>query len=295
MGAKRPFADVESQDPGHAADGPSLDNPKRRRHFGSGKHKAKEGTSEFAKKRVRNIERLLQRKQDLPANVRNDLERELAAHRVDIADKGFQRKRSAMISKYHMVRFFERKKASRLVKQLQRKIEKNPDSEDMDSLERELHVAEVDEAYTLYHPHVEPYISLYGNKSADDDEDVGKTPAARVALKAERPAMWSVVEKTMEEGPEALKRLRERRSADESKPKPKRPQPKASTAKPSDGHKQQERNKGRLQQDGKTDVATGKKDEQPPLNRRERRQLMREAAPAADDSDDGDGGFFEEG
>lgn len=166
----------------------------------------------------------------------------------------------------------------------------------MDKLKRELHVAEVDEAYTLYHPHVEPYISLYGNaKSTDHDEDAGKVPAARIALKAERPPMWSVVEKTMEEGPDALKRLRERRSADESKPKPKRPQPKASTAKPSDGHEQQEQNKGRLQQDGKTGVANGKKGEQPALNRRERRRLMREAAPAADESDGGDGGFFEEG
>ncbi|KND94829.1 rRNA-processing protein efg1 [Tolypocladium ophioglossoides CBS 100239] len=290
MGAKRPFADVESQNPGQAAGGPSVDNPKRRKQFGFNKHKAKEGTSEFAKKRVRNIERLLQRKQDLPANVRNDLERELASHRVDIADKGFQRKRSAMISKYHMVRFF-----GTLVKQLQRQIEKKPDSKDMDNLKKELHVAEVDEAYTLYHPHVEPYISLYGNaKSADDDEKTGKTPAARIALKAERPPMWTVVEKTMGEGQEALKRLRERRSADESKPKPKRAEPKTSTAKSSDGHKQQEQNRG-LQPDGKANVAHAKKGEQPPLNRRERRRLMREAGPVVDDSDGGDGGFFEEG
>ena len=105
MGAKRSFAEVEPQDAAHAAGAPSFD-PKRRKQFGSNKHKAKEGSSEFAKKRVRNIERLLQRKSDLPANVRNDLERELASHKVDIADKSFQRKRSAMISKYHMVRFF---------------------------------------------------------------------------------------------------------------------------------------------------------------------------------------------
>ncbi|PNY27692.1 rRNA-processing protein efg1, partial [Tolypocladium capitatum] len=295
MGAKRPFADVESQDPGQATAGPPPENPKRRKQFGSNKHKAKEGTSEFAKKRVRNIERLLQRNKDLPANVRNDLERELASHRVDIADKAFLRKRGAMITKYHMVRFFERKKASRLVKQLQRRIEKKPDSEDMDNLKRELHVAEVDEAYTVYHPHVEPYISLYGNaKSADDDDDdAGRIPAAKIALKAGRPPMWSVVEKTMEEGLEALKRLRERRSADESEPKPKRAQPKASVTKCSDGHQQREQNRGRRQPDGGTDVASGKKGGQPPPNRRERRRLMREAAPAVDDSDDGDGGFFE--
>ena len=202
----------------------------------------------------------------------------------------------------------ERKKAARLVKQLQRQIEKNPGAEDMDDLKRQLHIAEVDEAYTIHHPHVEPYISLYGNaKSADDDDDAGKTPAARIALKAERPPMWSVVEKTMGQGPDALKRLRERRSADESKPKLRRPQPKLSTAKSSDGFKQQDKSEARAPQngkvdgkldgklDGKTGVANMKKGEQPALNRRERRRLMREAAPAANDSDDEDGGFFEEG
>ena len=100
MGSKRPLADDAGDH-----DGESSNHPKRRKFYGSGKHKAKEGTSEFAKKRVRNIQRLLQSKADLPANVRNDLERELAALRSDVADRAFQKKRSAMIAKYHMVRF----------------------------------------------------------------------------------------------------------------------------------------------------------------------------------------------
>lgn len=76
------------------------------RSFSGGKKKAKHGSTEFARKRIRNIERLFQRNADLPANVRNDLERELAAHKAIISDKSFQKRRSAMISKYHMVRFF---------------------------------------------------------------------------------------------------------------------------------------------------------------------------------------------
>ena len=115
----------------------------------------------------------------------------------------------------------ERKKASRLVKQLRRQIESDPNSDDVASLKQQLHVAEVDEAYTQYHPHVEPYISLYGNaKPSDGDESADKTPVAKLALKAERPPMWAEVETTMEEGLEALKRLRERRSADDSTPAP---------------------------------------------------------------------------
>ena len=61
---------------------------------------------EYSRKRARNIERLLKRKQDLPADVQNDLQRELAALKSTVSDKAFQKKRSAMISKYHMVRFF---------------------------------------------------------------------------------------------------------------------------------------------------------------------------------------------
>lgn len=111
MSMKRSYADVDSRD--HNSDSPpdsgSATNgfdPKRRKQFGSGKHKAKEGSLEFSKKRSRNIERLLQRKKDLPANVQNDLQRELAALKATVSDKSFQKKRSAMISKYHMVRFF---------------------------------------------------------------------------------------------------------------------------------------------------------------------------------------------
>jgi hypothetical protein len=105
MGTKRSFNEVEadgSPAPGRGASFAS----RKRRDDGKGKHRAKEGSIEWAKKRVRNIERLLSRNQDLPANVRNDLEREMASHKVTINDKVFQKRRSAMISKYHMVRFF---------------------------------------------------------------------------------------------------------------------------------------------------------------------------------------------
>ncbi|ODA82781.1 hypothetical protein RJ55_01290 [Drechmeria coniospora] len=311
MGTKRSIVDVESQEGGDTpADNPGFAN-KRSKHFGTGKHKAKEGSSEFAKKRVRNIQRLLQRNQDLPANVRNDLERELAAHVADIGDKTFQRKRSAMISKYHMVRFFERKKASRLAKQLRRQIDNAPDGEDVEKLKQQLHIAEVDEAYTLYHPHAESYISLYGNikSEAEGEEIASKKPVAKMALEGSRPPMWSVVETTMEEGQEALKRLRERRSAEDTAKggddKLKRQAPRSSASKPKEDTKKQRQlpqkhDEGRKHHGNKEGQAggktgkTGETGEMPGLNRRERRRLMREKA-IKDDSDDGDGGFFEEG
>jgi len=56
--------------------------------------------------RARAIRRLLDKDGGLPANVRNDLERELAAHKATIGERDMQRNRSKMISRYHMVRFF---------------------------------------------------------------------------------------------------------------------------------------------------------------------------------------------
>ena len=80
--------------------------PRRRKPAHHGKGKARPGSVEWAKKRTRNIERLMRRGTDMPADVRNEMERELTAHKQTIGDKAFQRKRSAMITRYHKVRFF---------------------------------------------------------------------------------------------------------------------------------------------------------------------------------------------
>jgi len=267
---------------------------KKRKFNTKNKHKAKEGTLEYSRKRARAIERLFQRNPDLPADVRNDMERELASHKATIADKAFQKRRSAMISKYHMVRFFERKKAMRHVKKLRSSIEKTSDPEDLQKLKHELHVAEVDEAYALNYPYAEPYISLYGKDKKEKDDG---TPEAKSSGDAERPPMWATVEKAMEEGPEALKALRERRSPDEStasaqskgapnKSRVKKPTPLSQQLKPPVRPPPPPAVKA-VGKDGK---------QQPPMNRRERRALMRKTAPLVqkdEDEDDGEG-FFEE-
>lgn len=111
MGGKRNYEQYGSAEP--EQESPALHTfndgqpmSKKRKHNGKSKHKPNEGSSEWAKKRARTIGRLLKRNQDLPANVRNDLERELAALKTTVSEKAFQKQRSAMISKYHMVRFF---------------------------------------------------------------------------------------------------------------------------------------------------------------------------------------------
>lgn len=217
----------------------------------------------------------------------------------------------------------ERKKAARLVRQLKRRIDNDPNADDVEDVKRKLHIAEVDEAYTVHHPHIEPYISVYGNSKRQEDEDgednddeaSKQESAAMASLESERPPMWTVVEKTMEEGPEALNRLRERRSAEVTAATGAQPRRRTApnsnagkpnpTTNPTTNPAQESRSQSdRPQQQQKVDKpssttktgASSKGTEQPQLNRRERRRLMREAMAQAENSDeDGDGGFFEEG
>ncbi|KAM5379572.1 hypothetical protein ACJZ2D_003920 [Fusarium nematophilum] len=321
MGQKRDFAEVGSPELEQGS-GESGAFNKKRKHNTKTKHRPNEGTSEWAKKRSRTIERLLKRNQDLPANVHNDLERELAALKSTVSDKAFQRKRSAMISKYHMVRFFgtacsrvsipqgnsltcrggptERKKATRLAKQLRKKIDQTESADEVEELRRDLHVAEVDEAYTQHFPHAEAYISLYTSAKPEEESEKDKndyTPLKqRGLLHTERPPIWSEVEKAMKEGPRALRDLRERRSADDvqdaKQPERRHSKPKASASAPKAAPKAQpgrqaEKDKGASH----VTAASGVK-----MNRRERRRQMHQAVQPVVKSDDDDsdgGGFFE--
>ncbi|KAH6897052.1 hypothetical protein B0T10DRAFT_475836 [Thelonectria olida] len=299
MGNKRDFDEVGAAEPGSPE--PSSTNDaapfKKQKRNGTAngnskaRHRPNEGTSQYAKKRVRNIERLLNRNQDLPANVRNDLERELAAHKTSVTDKAHQKKRAAMITKYHMVRFFERKKAMRLGKQIRKKLQQDESSEDKAELERLLHIAEVDEAYTQNFPHIETYISLYKTEMTKETDEEDKEAKTKALLEAERPPMWSTIEKAMKGGPSALRAIRERRAPENSTEasRPERRQQQKTKAPAKTQPKEQTKESAVPQKQNK--------DGQPVvMNRRERRRLMREAAPAEkDDGDDSDGGgFFEE-
>ncbi|PNP50994.1 hypothetical protein THARTR1_08615 [Trichoderma harzianum] len=295
MGTKRQRDEVESH--GAASE-------KRQKSYVGRKRQAQEDSG--AKKRIRAIERSLRRNQDMPANVRIDLERELASQKQIMQDKAYKKKRSTMISKYHM-----RKKASRLVKQLKRQLEQESDADKAEKLRHDLHIAEVDEAYTLYFPHLETYVGLYSStakKTSDEEEtEESKLAAAKAALEAERPPMWAVIEKALAEGPPALEQLRDRRSPDDTgkiddTQPPIRPRPTGPSSAPEQRHNGASQHaRGQQQQQqraGKGPDTSSKhdnKDISQALNRRERRRLMREAQEATNDEDDenGDGGFFE--
>ncbi|KAK5664034.1 hypothetical protein OQA88_248 [Cercophora sp. LCS_1] len=211
MGQKRSHSEVEG---GEASGRPYFNNNGKRpghKHFAKKQKVDATGGEKIyqIKQRARAIERLLGRENTkMPADKLNELRRELAAHKQRIAEAEAKKQRSKMIGKYHMVRFFERQKATRLVKQLKRKLGETEDPDEIAKLKADLHIAEVDVDYAKYFPFLEPYISLY--TASGEDESKGKKTSAAEFLHIPRPSVWAAIEKAREEGEAALERIQNR-------------------------------------------------------------------------------------
>ncbi|KAK6523274.1 18S rRNA maturation protein [Orbilia ellipsospora] len=139
------------------------------------------------RKKIRDLTRLLSTpsttsssssstKGKLPATARIDTERALAAYKLELSSQQQSSKVTALQKRYHKVRFFERRKASRLLSRLHKQklalstspsaTTSKPGKEDGgDATEKELddkiHQAEIDLNYIMHYPPLEKYISLY--------------------------------------------------------------------------------------------------------------------------------------
>ncbi|KAI1743946.1 hypothetical protein F4680DRAFT_407999 [Xylaria scruposa] len=243
--------------------------------YQSSKHKKKKGPSKerptsinWLKKRARTIERRLNREDSLPANVKHELEKELDHHKQKLDDLADGKRRSAMIKKYHMVRFFERKKADRLSKQIRTQLETITDQEERKKLQADLHIAEVDALYAKYFPHRERYVSLYPVSSlSQKGEKAEEASAAARSLHTERPLLWDTIEKASKKGIRALVQIQERKSAADSKSKS-------------------------SQESSPKQSSTTKAGQVKVRSKDKHQQLPESPASSGDESD---GGFFEEG
>ncbi|KAL8694805.1 MAG: hypothetical protein Q9224_003498 [Gallowayella concinna] len=154
------------------------------------------------KSNIRNVSRVLGHTQSLPLDVRIEKERALAGYKQDLETAQHEKERQRMIKKYHMVRFFERQKATRILKKLRTQlpsVERN--SLQHNTLEIQIHNAEVDLNYTLYHPLTEKYVGLFPRQDTQAPED-GVIPSGEVSAptRQHKPAMWALVESCMEKG-----------------------------------------------------------------------------------------------
>ncbi|KFZ12264.1 hypothetical protein V502_07183 [Pseudogymnoascus sp. VKM F-4520 (FW-2644)] len=253
------------------------------------------------KKRIRDVTRLLSRSEDLPADVRLENERALAAYQQELNAADEEKTRQRMIKKYHMVRFFERQKATRTLKKLKKRLLEATTAEDVEDIKSQMHIAEVDLNYAHSYPLNERYISLYPPKGAEEGVDQQND--------AVKPPMWAEIERRMEEG--TLKELRYGvREGHVEKPKTNRQKP--ATTKPRLASETQN-----FKKRAEPGERVGQKERVPEpqdytLNRRERRKAMIKTgalitskaakkpaihepiANEVDNDDNGsDGGFFE--
>ncbi|KAL8757061.1 MAG: hypothetical protein Q9199_002502 [Rusavskia elegans] len=173
------------------------------------------------KSNIRSVSRVLEHAQNLPLDVRIEKERALAGYKQDLDKAQHEKERQRMIKKYHMVRFFgqssrtdtdcqptltdcptERQKATRNLKKLRTRLSSVPrNSPEHEALDLDIHNAEVDLNYTLYHPLTQKYISLFPRNETQGAVDGTATSGTEMKqARQDKPAMWAVVESCMENG-----------------------------------------------------------------------------------------------
>jgi hypothetical protein len=110
MAAKRSHEDLdgihESRQPQVHRDDPKPAKKPRREGPPKIRKQVHASSVNAVKKRIRDVTRLLSRSEDLPADVRLENERALAAYQQELNAADEEKTRQRMIKKYHMVRFF---------------------------------------------------------------------------------------------------------------------------------------------------------------------------------------------
>ncbi|EFQ98058.1 hypothetical protein MGYG_01095 [Nannizzia gypsea CBS 118893] len=138
------------------------------------------------KSKIRATKRLLEHSKGLPADVRIEKERALKGYQRDLEKVEENRARNALISKYHFVRFLERKTATQNLKKLRRMKEKmeneeknddnqkslstKPKADRLAELEKRIYATQVDINYAKYCPLTEKYISIFPADKSRDKE-----------------------------------------------------------------------------------------------------------------------------
>ncbi|KAI9785153.1 MAG: 18S rRNA maturation protein [Geoglossum umbratile] len=176
------------------------------------------------KKRVRDLTRLLEHADNMPADVRMENERALSAHRQELAAAKMEKLKASLSKRYHMVKFFgtwdtigwsatitsvcplssrgrrnltgtERRKVNRRLKQIHKRLSAATSPTETATLERQLHIAEVDLNYILHYPAHRKYVALYHN---DGDEDAKRDAERWHDLREKgEPSIWKEIERRL--------------------------------------------------------------------------------------------------
>lgn len=111
MAPKRKHQDSEDQGAVHASRqsqvyGTEPKPAKKQRKSEPAKKQIHASSVNAIKKKIRDVNRRLERSEDIPADVRVQDERALASYEQELTAAEAEKNRQKMIKKYHMVRFF---------------------------------------------------------------------------------------------------------------------------------------------------------------------------------------------
>ncbi|KAJ8076748.1 18S rRNA maturation protein [Marasmius tenuissimus] len=154
---------------------------------------------------IRQARRLLA-KDKLDADVRVQTERKLKSLEADLAKAEENRKEKTLATRYHKVKFFERQKVTRKIKQTIRELSE-ADGSSRERLKSELLSLRVDLNYILHYPKTKKYISLFPPEARHGQEQPKAAPSATTDAEREEIRHW--IRQQMEEGdlpaePEAI-------------------------------------------------------------------------------------------
>ncbi len=106
MGTKRPHTDLSDVHASRKAKLQAHDNHAHKRARKADHFTSNRPSTNLLRKKIRDTTRLLNHSTDLPADTRIEYERALAGYKQDLEAVEEGKRKSKLISRYHMVRFF---------------------------------------------------------------------------------------------------------------------------------------------------------------------------------------------
>ncbi|PPQ93819.1 hypothetical protein CVT25_013528 [Psilocybe cyanescens] len=148
---------------------------------------------------LRQARRLLA-KDKLAADVRVETERRVKALEAELNQAEAAKKERVFAVRYHKIKFFERQKVSRKLKQTKKGIEAADDEAEKAKLSSELQDLRVDLNYILHYPKSKKYISLFPPEVRKGESVSAASPAETKKTDEDRAEVRRWIEEQMEQG-----------------------------------------------------------------------------------------------
>ncbi|KAF5365926.1 hypothetical protein D9758_006685 [Tetrapyrgos nigripes] len=179
------------------------------------------------KSTLRQTRRLLA-KDNLAPDARITAERKLKSLEEDLAKAELSRKEKKIATRYHKIKFFERQKVVRKIKQLKKNISE-ADKSDRKKLESELFEQRVNLNFILHYPKTKKYISLFPPDVRHKDDTPHSEPISKTSsTDREREDIRNWIRERMTKGDLPLEAETEKESS-RQKPSPKAQYPEKPT------------------------------------------------------------------